>query len=81
MDEIILFLSIVITGLSALLFVVSAASYIRLKAGKLLIINLAFLAFIIKGFLTIFEYITQSRIGLILDLIIIILLYFAVAKK
>jgi len=81
MDEIILFLSIVITGLSALLFVVSAASFYRLRATKLLIINLAFLAFIIKGFLQIFEFITQTRIGLILDLVVIILLYFAVVKK
>lgn len=81
MDEITLFLSILIAGLSTLLFIVSAASYYRLRVLKLLIINLAFLAFIIKGILLSLEYISQARFGLILDLTIIILLYFAVVKK
>lgn len=81
MDEITLFLSILIAGLSTLLFIVSAASYYRLRVTKLLIINLAFLAFIIKGILLSLEIINQARIGLILDLAVIILLYFAVAKK
>ena len=81
MEEITLFLSILIAGLSTLLFIVSAASYYRLRVLKLLIINLAFLAFIIKGILLSLEYISQARFGLILDLTIIILLYFAVVKK
>ena len=81
MDEITLFLSILIAGLAGLLFVVSAAAYKRLRAGKLLIINLAFLMFVIKGLLIIFEIISQERIGLILDITIIVLLYFAVIKK
>ena len=66
MDEITLFLSISITGLATLLFVVSAAAFYRLRAFKLLIINLAFLIFIIKGLLLIFEFISQERIGLFL---------------
>ena len=39
------------------------------------------LAFIIKGFLQIIEIFSQGRLGLIIDLIILILLYFAVIKK
>jgi len=81
MDEITLFLSIVIAGLSTLLFIVSAASYYKIRSTKLLIINLAFLAFIIKGILLIIGYISQHRIGLFLDLAILILLYFAIIKK
>jgi hypothetical protein len=81
MDEITLFLAILITGLSTLLLVISSVSYYRLKLTKLLIINFAFFAFIIKGLLTLFEIITQTRLGLILDLVIIVLLYFAVIKK
>lgn len=81
MDEITLFLIIVTTGLSALLFIVSAAACFKLRVLKLLIINLAFLAFIIKGFLQIIEIFSQGRLGLIIDLIILILLYFAVIKK
>jgi len=81
MDEITLFLSIIIAGLSLLLFIVSAIAFYRLRATKLLIINLAFLGFIIKGVLLTLEFISQSRIGLIIDLGIIVLLYFAVIKK
>ena len=81
MDEITLFLAILIVGLSTLLFVLSLVAYIRLQNFKLLLISFAFFAFIIKGSLLITEYLSQGRFGLVIDLIILVLLYFAVAKK
>jgi len=81
MDEVTLFLSIVIAGLSTLLFIVSAAAFYKLKVFKLLIINLAFFVFLIKGLLLIFEFISQDQFGLFLDIAIIVLLYFAVVKR
>lgn len=81
MDEVTLFLSIFIAGLSILLFIVSASAFYRLRAFEILIINLAFLLFIIKGLLLIFEIFRQDRIGLFLDIAIIVLLYFAVVKR
>jgi hypothetical protein len=81
MDEVTLFLSIVIAGLSTLLFIVSAVAFHRLRVLKLLIINLAFFVFIIKGLLLIFEIISQDQFGLFLDIAIIVLLYFAVVKR
>jgi hypothetical protein len=81
MDEITLFLAIVISGLSILLFIVSLFSYIRLQNIKLLLVSLAFFAFIVKGILLILEILNQGRLGMIIDLVVLILLYFAVAKK
>jgi hypothetical protein len=81
MDEITLFLSMLIIGLASILFIVSSLSSYRLRNFKFFLISFAFLAFILKGFLLIFEFISQDKIGLIIDVVIIILLYFAIVKK
>ncbi len=81
MDEITLFLSILIAGLSAILFIVSMISTARLRKIKLLLVGTAFIAFIIKGLLLTFEYISQDQIGMVLDIVVILLLYFAIIKK
>ena len=80
-QDIILLLSILIAGLSVMLFLLSIISYSRVKSVKLLIVGFGFLGFTIKGFLLIIGYINQDIIGLIIDFIIILLLYFAVVKK
>jgi len=66
MDEITLFLSIIIAGFSLLLATVSMVAYYRLRATKLLI---AFGVF------------DQGLIGLAIDFVIIVFLYFAAIKK
>lgn len=81
MDEITLFLTILITGLSLLMFIVSLISTCRVRNFKFLIIGFAFIGFIIKGLLLLFEYISQDEIALIIDFTVIILLYFAIIKK
>ncbi len=79
MEELLLFSSIVITGLSFLLFFISMISYIRMKETKLFFISIAFLIFFIKGFVAIVSDLTNYLI--LFDLIIIVLLYVAAAKK
>ena len=81
MDDILLFLSILMAGLSALLLIVSFASYSRLRNIKLLIVGFAFTVFFIKATLLIFEKIAQGDLVIIIDFIIIVLLYFSVVKK
>ncbi len=77
--EILLFSSIVITGLSFLLFFISMVSYIRMGEMKLFFISLSFLFFFIKGIYAIVANLTNYLI--LFDLIIIVLLYIAAAKK
>ena len=81
MDEIGLFLSIVIAGLSLLLFVLSVVAYRRLRAARFLMVGCAFLVFTIKGILLITEMIMQDNISLVLDCVIILLLYGMVTRK
>jgi len=81
MDEIVLFSNIIVVGLSILLFIISMFSFYRVKNFKLLFISIAFLVFIIKGLLVLIEYISQDLLISIIDLVIILLLYFSVAKK
>ncbi|UCH72302.1 MAG: hypothetical protein JSW62_01785 [Thermoplasmatales archaeon] len=81
MDEITLFLNILIAGFSLLLFIVSIAAYYRLRATKLLLASVAFLAFTVKGLLLITEILSQDRLVLVIDLIVLILLYFSIIKK
>lgn len=81
MDDILLLLSILITGFSLLLFFVSMISYLKLRVSKFILIGIAFLGFTIKGILLLFEFISQGQIPLILDLFVIILIYFAIIKK
>ena len=81
MDEITLFLSIIIAGFSLLLAIVSFVAYHRLKATKLFLIGLAFLAFVVKGVLAVVGILNQDKITLGIDFLILIFLYFATIKK
>lgn len=80
MEDITLFLTILIIGFSALLFIISIFAYHRVRNIKFLFICTAFLIFTFKGLLTILGIITQGNIALVLDFFIILLLYFAVNK-
>ena len=77
MDEIKIFASIVISGISLLLFFISLASFKRIREIKLLFISLSFFVFFVKGLLFLFK---ESSL-IFLDLIIIAFLYIAAAKK
>lgn len=77
MDEIKIFASIVISGISLLLFLISLASFKKIREIKLLFISLSFFVFFVKGLLFLFK---ESYL-IFLDLIIIALLYIAAAKK
>jgi hypothetical protein len=87
MEAIDIALAIGITGFSAIVLVTSFYSYLKTKFIKLLPICLAFLLFLMKGLYFILEIYSKSslstsmRIVLALDFVIIILIYFAVAKK
>ena len=81
MDNIILFLTIIMAGLSGLILIVSFISWYRIRTAKLAIVGLAFIAFFIKAILLIFELISQDEKSIIIDSLIIVLLYFAVIKK
>ena len=81
MDEIFLFSTVIMTGISGLLLIVSIASLYRLKHLKLMFVSLAFLFFLIKAMLLLTEFIVQDRYAVIIDTIILILLYFTVIKK
>jgi len=81
MDEIALLLSILIAGFSILLFIISIVAYYRLQATKLLIVSFAFLAFVIKGSLILAEILSQETLALVIDLVILLILYFAIVKK
>ncbi|HEX08483.1 MAG TPA: hypothetical protein ENG38_01575 [Thermoplasmatales archaeon] len=81
-----LFLTVVMTGLSALLLLVSTVSSYRLRNTKLALISIAFTCFFIKGLILClqmllhFQIIQQNNIVLVFDLIIITALYFAAIK-
>ena len=87
MEAIDIALAIGITGFSAIVLVTSFYSYLKTKFDKLLPLCIAFLLFLLKGLYFIWEIysnnalLTSFRIVLALDLVIIILIYIAVAKK
>jgi hypothetical protein len=81
MDEITLFLSIVVAGFSMLLALVSFVAYFRLHATKLLLVGMAFSAFVIKGALVVIGFLNQDKLGLIIDFVILVFLYLATIKK
>jgi len=81
MDEITLFLSILLAGFAFLLALVSFIAYYRLHAIKLLLVGMAFLGFVVKGILIAFGVFSQGLIGLVIDFVIIVFLYFAAIKK
>ena len=81
MDDISIFLTIIMAGLAGLLFIVSFASWYRLRNIKFILVCFAFGAFVIKAFLLIFGIIIQDEKAIIIDSIILILLYFSIIKK
>jgi uncharacterized membrane protein YhaH (DUF805 family) len=82
------FLTIVLAGLSFLLFVVSLLSYRRIKSVKILFIAIAFLLFFLKALVLLISVLTNSwdDFGmrwelLLLDVIVIVMLYLSIARK
>ncbi len=82
------FLTILLAGLSFLLFVVSILSYKRVKSVKILFVSLAFLLFFIKALVLLVSVIsnTWDDFGmrwelLLLDVIVIVMLYLSIARK
>jgi hypothetical protein len=78
-EELLLFSSIVIAGLSFLLFFISAVSFKRIREIKLLFISIALLLFFLKSIIAIVENLANPLI--FIDLIIIVMLYLAAARK
>ncbi|MCD6448243.1 MAG: hypothetical protein J7L58_04285 [Thermoplasmata archaeon] len=68
-----------IAGISFLLFFVSAVSFKRLREIKLLFISLALLLFFLKSIIAIVWNLANPLI--FIDLIIILMLYLAAARK
>lgn len=81
MDDLVLFLTIIMAGLAGLLLLVSFVSWRRIGNVKLALVGLAFLAFLIKAVLLIFGVIFQDEKSVVIDSIILVLLYFSVIKK
>ena len=81
MDEITLFLSIIIIGFSSLLSIVSYLAYYRLQTTKFFLIGLAFSAFLAKGLLVVAGILNQDKFTLGIDFMILFFLYFATIKK
>ena len=80
-EEIVLFSSIIMAGLSGVLMAVSVVSFTRVRDIKLGLLTAAFAIFVVKGVLLLLEVVEQS-IGLItLDLCVIVFLYLATAKR
>ncbi len=82
------FLTILLAGLSLLLFAVSLLSYRRVGSVKILIVSLAFLAFFMKALVLVGALMIGSweewgmRWELLLfDVMIIVLLYLSIARK
>jgi len=55
MEEIVIFSSILMTGLASLLLIVSFTSYLRMRSMKLLFLIAAFSGFMLKGILLLTE--------------------------
>jgi hypothetical protein len=80
-------LAIGIAGFSGIMLAISSYSYLKTKVTKILPICFAFLIFMLKGLYFVYEVITKYslstsvRLMLILDFIIIVLIYLAIAKR
>ena len=81
MEEVLIFSSIVMAGLSLLLFTVSLVSYLRMKDSKFLFVTLAFFLFFLKGIVISLNYFEQQAQLVIADLFIIIFLYLTLVKR
>jgi hypothetical protein len=80
-EEIVLFSSIIMAGLSGLLMAVSAVSFARVRNVKLVLLTAAFALFVVKGILLLLEVVEQSTGLIALDLCVIVFLYLATAKR
>ncbi|HHH78366.1 MAG TPA: hypothetical protein ENL18_04040 [Thermoplasmatales archaeon] len=76
-----MFSSIVMAGLSSLLLLVSAVSYLRIRDSKMIFLMVAFLAFTVKGILLAADIFSQSLALIVLDFAIIVSLYLTVVKR
>ncbi len=77
-----MFASIVVAGISLLLFIISMISFNRIKETKIFFIGFSFLIFFIKSITVIFlKYYKQFSYLILFDLLIIFFLYVAAAKK
>jgi hypothetical protein len=89
MDVIEIFLRIAVMGFSLLLFVVLSIAYIKVRNIKLLFATIAFFLFFIKGILltlglfNVYFYKTfpTTSVLLLVDFLILVALYFGIAKK
>jgi hypothetical protein len=81
MEEIVIFSSILMAGLAALLLIVSVVSYLRMRTINMALLVVVFGIFILKGVLLIADIAEQSTGLVILDLFIIIFLYLTVARR
>ncbi len=81
------FLAGSLIGFSLILLLVSIASYRRTKNSRLLLVSVGFFIFLLKGILLIIGLVfvpglTESiELLLLLDLVILLFLYFAIAKR
>ena len=80
-EEILLFSSVVMAGLSLLLLVVSLFSFSRLKTTKFLFVTVAFFLFFVKGIVISLQYLEQQTELVVVDLLIIFFLYLTIVKK
>jgi hypothetical protein len=81
MEEIVIFSSILMTGLAALLLIVSFISYLRMRTLNMMFLVAAFSIFIVKGILLLTEIADQSTGLVILDVFIIVFLYLTIARR
>jgi len=80
-EEILLFSSVVMAGLSLLLFLVSLLSFYRVRDSKLFFVTLAFFLFFLKGAIISLRFLEQNLYLVVVDLIIILFLYLTIVKK
>ncbi|MCK5548499.1 MAG: hypothetical protein KAI64_05765 [Thermoplasmata archaeon] len=83
------FLTGCLIGFSLILLIVSVVSYRRMKSARLLLVSAAFLIFFLKGLflfaaLVVLQSVAESAelaVMLVLDMIVLLFLYFAIAKR
>jgi len=80
-EEILLFSSVVMAGLSLLLFLVSLLSFQRVRDSKLFFVTVAFFLFFLKGVIISLDFLEQNLYLVVMDLIIIFSLYLTIVKK
>jgi len=81
MNDLLLFLTVLMAGLAILLFIVSCASWYRLRHLRFALTSAAFAVFICKAILLLSTYIVEDEKAILLDSVILILLYFSIAKR